>query len=440
MSDPLSIASAVAGLVSLTIQATQLTCKFVGEVSHAGETVLQCLQSLTHLRDVLARVQESSTNAELAVILLQRPQPISEDEVKICTQSIEKVRGRLAALFHDDGRIKRRHALTWPFQNNESADLIKQMQRFRDTFATLIAADTLDVSVKSHQVATETMSVVRNIKDDMESGRRDQATQALLGWIYPEDMETWRFGGGKAIPHQGTGAWLFESRAFQDWSESRDGRKPVLWCLGPPGSGKSVLMSQAISCFKGQPSPTSGLPEALVLSHFCDHQDSQTQSPDLIIRHLMRQAALQSDKVLVNLQKCKEYQDTKRSGRSLRLEELVRIFLDECLASDPRFLIVLDGLDECFEHLAGLEVRHEILRFITKVASSGSRVLTASRDLADIRAELRGCCAELRVRVSDADLGAYAKGRLHGIEKRVARAEHYKGAIIDKVVEDADGM
>ncbi|KAK8071376.1 hypothetical protein PG997_011579 [Apiospora hydei] len=440
MSDPLSIASAVAGLVSLTIEATRLTCKYVAEVSHAGEAVLQCLRSLSLLRDVLARIQESSADGDLALILQRKPQLMAKDDVKRCEQSIDKVRGRLEALFHDDGKIKKRHALTWPFKNAESADLVKQLQEFRDMFAALIAADTLDVSVKSHQVAVETRSVVRDIKDGMASGKRGQATQALLEWIFPEAMETWRLGVDRLPSYQGTGAWLFDSAVFLDWVDSGARRRPVLWCLGPPGSGKSVLMSQAISRIQNQPSQTSGSPKTLVISHFCDHRDSQTQSPDVIIRHLMRQAALQSDSVVANLQKCKEYQDTKRSGRSLRLEELLRIFLDECLSSDSRFAIVLDGLDECAEELAGLEARHEILQLITKAASIGTRILVASRDLADIRAELGDCSSELKVRAPDSDLRSYVTRRLQGIEKRVARAESFKEAIVAKVVQDADGI
>ncbi|KAK8126891.1 uncharacterized protein PG998_002650 [Apiospora kogelbergensis] len=441
MADPLSIASGVAGLVSLTVQATQLTCKYVAEVSHAGEVVLQCLRSLSLLRDVLARIEESSADGELASILMRKSRwvPIPYEDVKRCEQSIEKVRGRLAALFHEDGKIKKRHALTWPFKNTESTDLIKQLQEFRDMFAAVAVADSLDVSVKSHQVAVDTRSAVRDIKDDMISGKRDLATRALIDWIFPDNMETWRLGGDKE-PHQGTGSWFFDSTEHLDWIESGGTKRGVLWCKGAPGSGKSVLMSQAISHIQNQLPQTSGSPAAIVLSHFCDHRDSRTQSPDVIIRHLMRQAALQSDAVLDNLQTCAEYQDAKRSGRSLRLAELSRIFVDNCLSADPRFLIVLDGLDECAEDLDGLEARHEVLQLITKAASLGIRVLTASRDIADIRAELSDCCSELKVRAPDADLRAYVTSRLYGIEKRVPQAKRFKDAIVDKVIRDADGI
>jgi hypothetical protein len=59
------------------------------------------------------------------------------------------------ALFHNDGKVKRRKALTWPFQSAESAKLIKQLQDYRDTLASVTAADSLEISAKSHAVVTD---------------------------------------------------------------------------------------------------------------------------------------------------------------------------------------------------------------------------------------------------------------------------------------------
>jgi hypothetical protein len=65
MTDPLSVASGVAGLVGLAIQATQLTCRYVAEVNRAGEAALQFLTSLSLLRDVLERMSESYHDGDL---------------------------------------------------------------------------------------------------------------------------------------------------------------------------------------------------------------------------------------------------------------------------------------------------------------------------------------------------------------------------------------
>lgn len=94
MAGPLSVASGIAGLVSLAIQATQLTCKYVAEVSHAGETALRCLRSLSLLRDVLESILESQNNDDLTSITKRKSDLVTSDEIKSASKaSIKFIRG-----------------------------------------------------------------------------------------------------------------------------------------------------------------------------------------------------------------------------------------------------------------------------------------------------------------------------------------------------------
>lgn len=90
----------------------------------------------------------------------------------------------------------------------------------------------------------------------------------------------------------------------------------------------------------------------LVLSHFCDHRDPQSQNPDLIFRNFIYQAASQSQPVLKNLAECTEYQEAKTKKRKCRPQEIERILLDVC-NRDRNFVLVVDGLDECSEEAEG---------------------------------------------------------------------------------------
>ena len=318
MADPLSIASGVAGLVSLTIQATQLACKYVAEVNDAGETALQCLRSLSLLRDVLARISETEQSEAVTSIVTRKSDLISPSELATCTQSVGRVRQRLEALFHGDGKVKRRKALTWPFQSAESAKLIKQLQDFRDTLTSVTAADSLEISAKSHVLVSDTQKDVGVIKATIQSGLQDEEARKVLTWISPDNTEYWRLGSSMTAP-VGNGSFFLDSAEFKHWQSSAGG---TLWTHGAPGSGKSVLMSQAISHLQqhGSSSPA-------VLSHFCDHRDPRTQSPELVVRHLIKQAALHSVAVLKDLQACPEYVNSKRSSRNLRMAEAERILL-----------------------------------------------------------------------------------------------------------------
>jgi ankyrin repeat protein len=426
MADPLSVASGVAGLVGLAIQATQLTCRYVAEVNRAGEAALQFLTSLSLLRDVLERISESHDDLDLHPITKRHSDILVYDKFEKCNASLEKVRKKLEALFRDDGTIRKRKALVWPFQSSETASLITQLQDFRDTFAATLVAESLDVSVKSYRLVNDMRDDVSNINSSLEHITRTKEAEKVLKTIIPEDMAQWRFGNDKVSP-VGSGSWFLDCTEYGDWLGSNGG---ILWCHGAPGSGKSVSMRQVISRLQQD--------KSVVLSHFCDHRDSRSQNPELCMRHLIRQAAVQVDTVLQHIQSISVYQEAKRDGRDLRKEDILSILLGVCDIA-PHVVIVIDGLDECSDESNGTNSRGEIARFLETVASKGARVLVASRQLADIDAGL-GHCRRVTFRTTEPDLRAYVAQRLDGIERRIPQALKLKDDIIVKIATEANGL
>jgi ankyrin repeat protein len=178
--------------------------------------------------------------------------------------------------------------------------------------------------------------------------------------------------------------------------------------------------------------------KSVVLSHFCDHRDPRSQDPELCMRHLIRQAAVQLETVLQHIQSISVYQEAKRDGRDLRKAEILSILLEVCDTA-PHVVIVIDGLDECSDESKGSNSRGEIAQFLKTVASKGARVLVASRQLADIDAGL-GHCRRVTVRTTESELRAYVAQRLDGIERRIPQALKLKDGIIDKVVTEANGL
>jgi hypothetical protein len=213
MADPLSVASGVAGLVGLAIQATQLTCRYVAEVDRAGEAALQFLTSLSLLRDVLERMSESYHDDDLCSITQRHPDILVYDKFEKCKASLEKVRKKLEALFRDDGTIRKRKALVWPFQSSETASLITQLQDFRDTFAATLVAESLDVSVKSYRLVNDMRDDVRDINNSLENTTRTKEAEKVLNTILSEDMAQWRFGNDKVSP-VGSESWFFDCTEY----------------------------------------------------------------------------------------------------------------------------------------------------------------------------------------------------------------------------------
>jgi hypothetical protein len=273
-------------------------------------------------------------------------------------------------------------------------------------------------------VVSDTQKDVGAIKATIQSGLQDEEARRLLTWVSPDDTEHWKLGNSTTAP-VGNVSFFLDSVEFKNWQTSAGG---TLWTHGAPGSGKSVLMSQAISHLQQNGS--------MVLSHFCDHRNPRTQSPELVVRHLIKQAALHSAAVLEDLRSCPEYLNLKRSGRNLRMTEVQRILLEICLPKE-QFVIVLDGLDECAEQLDGSEARQHLMRFL-KLAAKDARVLVASRHLADIGTTLS--CAQIELRAPEANLREYVMERFAGLEKRMPSAASLTPAVVDKIVKDADGM
>jgi hypothetical protein len=63
--------------------------------------------------------------------------------------------------------------------------------------------------------------------------------QKILDWVSPRYLGKQMAAQGARV--EGTGRWLLEDARFVTWRDGPDA-DPVLWCYGPQGSGKTVLM------------------------------------------------------------------------------------------------------------------------------------------------------------------------------------------------------
>lgn len=125
------------------------------------------------LRDVLERYEETQGDEMAASTVNRKSELISLDQLQACRQSLDKIHTKLQALFHKDGKVKRRKALTWPFQSAESAALMRQLRGLRDNLAATLTADSLEVSVKIHDIVANTHGDVKAIKANTKSGMKD---------------------------------------------------------------------------------------------------------------------------------------------------------------------------------------------------------------------------------------------------------------------------
>ena len=142
MAEVLSIASGIAGLISLTIEVYGISYKYVNGVRNAKSSARRFLEELKNSETVLLHIEE----------LLK-----AEDQVELfgdtgsCLLSIEKSNDYIDLLNKVRNKLQQRQtgssirdgmkSLTWPFSEKETSALADALHRHLETYNTALAVD-----------------------------------------------------------------------------------------------------------------------------------------------------------------------------------------------------------------------------------------------------------------------------------------------------------
>lgn len=235
----------------------------------------------------------------------------------------------------------------------------------------------------------------------------------LLQWLgNPRDSS-----GHIPSPFPGTFNWLLDSDVYQNWT--LDKSRPVFWCHGPPGVGKSVISSMVLHHL------THSLeqdPSSCLLHYFCEFANRQLQKKDDVLMTLLRQAILQAPRtVLAALIRFRGRLGVARSASSKDLCDAL-----ETICAKQKVFIVLDGLDE-------LEQVKDIKVILSPFIKTESKLFIASRDLPEIHFALKSAF-KLRFQPRNSDLAAYIKGqfRENDLEEILQSHPNLGDDILDK--------
>ncbi|KAK6511002.1 hypothetical protein TWF506_010088 [Arthrobotrys conoides] len=196
---------------------------------------------------------------------------------------------------------------------------------------------------------------------------------------------------------QGTGNWIFNFIDFKSW-ESTPSVKPILWCSGIPGSGKSVL--------------TASITKHLIEKHskvtaffFCDFEQKSSLQWETIFRSLLRQ--LLSISTHPDVDKLLEKFENPVSPY-----EVVKTLQQLLEKSDPCYL-VFDGIDEC-----GESDKYQLLQLFEQLLQLNPgkvKILVSSRHSADVsRSIVKEQVQEINiVKHVGPDIEKYIEAELH---------------------------
>jgi hypothetical protein len=396
-----------------------------------SEEVGEWSTTLRLLATPLARFQEALS---LAAVALSAPDgirgklrwPFKEKDVAKLIDAIKCEMAMVSlALEHDSTRLL--VEITARSKRNEQL-----LMDVKDTLESRIEETCSTVQQLSGELQTiqETQNGVwRRIEDlhgrqDTEASLRER--QRILEWLSPIDHASEQ---RDAISRRqaGTGGWLLNSQAYQDWL-STDGR--TLFCPGIPGAGKTVFASiiNADLWERHHHDPTVGLAYL-----FCNYRRQDEQTLEALLSSILKQLVERQ----VYLPKSVEnLYESQQKGGSNRIDATTRA-LESVMATYSRVFVVIDALDEC---AVSRGCRTGLLsRIQTLQKQCHINILATSRFIPEI-AERFNTAFQLEIQADSNDVRRYLAENTSRLPSFVQRDTELQEEIVSKIVEAVRGM
>jgi hypothetical protein len=286
--DGVSVASSIAGLVTLALQVGGTIAIYVNAIKERSKNVKELHDELLLLSEVLSNLRDFINTRQAEGKSFDTVSVLSK-AIRDCRQRIERIGDKLKPP-PDSGRLARAiDQLRWPFEQREVMQMVENLRRYSQTFQFAFTIEGFNLLSKSSEDATrglqEMLEVSRKISElsaqmglsTKESSKRaaqleqiielvpiltmdvheisqaarlaeareqERLTTDILNWLAPisslhkhRDLQLRRA--------EGTGTWLLQHRDFVHWIDEKYSEHDLL-CVGGPGVGKSVLSSQIV--------------------------------------------------------------------------------------------------------------------------------------------------------------------------------------------------
>ena len=427
MTDPLSIAGSVAGVVSLGIQVTQSLIVFyksyryqdselagiIGRLESLAETLQHLAKALSG-RTFQADERSLVKNIETSVIdcdeLIQELQDECQKFSKTSSSGIKAA-----------ARVVGRRA-TYPFRQSTLQKLDEDIGEIRSNLS--IALDVLQLN--DTQRFRED---VVEMKALMESVQTHQISSGLRDWLSAPNAFV-DHNAACAKKHPGTGTWLIKDLQFQKWLT---GENSVLWLKGFAGSGKSVLCSTAIQFVLRHRGHDRGI--GIAFFYFTFNDDSK-QDESSMLRALLLQLSSQLKDDDADLKRLHESYKAGMPPSSVLLEYSRRL-----IQRFHHVYILLDALDES-PRSGPRGCVLDTLETMRQWGMGHLHLFVTSRDEPDIHESLNLPTIQ-QVTMSNAgidrDIVDFILGRLSG-DRRLRRLSPYQDKIQRTLAQGARGV
>jgi hypothetical protein len=146
MAEAVALASGIAGLLSLAIEITKISHRYVSSFKGASKAVQSYFRELSALQGSLVQLQriaEDPENEEQTGFLRST---VGVDE---CHKELDGIRQKLQKRTADRAFPSTLNRLTWPFVEDETCRLVKTLHRYQALFSSALSADSLYICLLS---------------------------------------------------------------------------------------------------------------------------------------------------------------------------------------------------------------------------------------------------------------------------------------------------
>uniref|UniRef100_A0A0D2YEN9 NACHT domain-containing protein n=1 Tax=Fusarium oxysporum (strain Fo5176) TaxID=660025 RepID=A0A0D2YEN9_FUSOF len=306
----------------------------------------------------------------------------------------------------------------------------KEWQGFAAMMAAAYAKDLLrqipPSKVEAEKPISEILSSRNETKYAVMSMASDHRFAKIERWLSPPDCST-NANLARKRRHPGTGTWLLNSPAFQEW---KLGSRQHLWLHGLAGCGKTILSTTILDHLLQ-------IDTYITLAFFFDFSDPRKQKLEDLLRslavqlyHTGNEAARRLDSLFAS------HDDGRRQPDTTALSACV----DTMIQTAGKVFIIIDALDEC-------TAREELLQWLKDLASRKAQLIVTGRPEVEFQSAIprsfgKRNCVQLDNNVVNVDIRSYVEATLEQkpdfVDKKLSPS--ILEEIRDKIGDGADGM
>lgn len=448
--DVLSIASSIAGIISLADVVFVRVTKYVRAAKNAdkdidalSKQVLLLIGAVSSLAK-LAQVFESDGIGDRSVSELRMHQ------IAACHDTLDEIKRNLSKL--EGNGLKRK--LVWPFTTEKTKELLADVKRHKENINLALSADSLRSLLRLLSNDKELHKMTENILEEVKKTKeivahinlssQDWERRKVIDFFLKYNPQQ-NYEMSLRLRHPRTGLWLTMMPQFQTWLNKPDSR---LWLSGIPGAGKTVLAGTVIEEALKKTSD-----DVATVFFFCDYKNRVTQTPENILSAISSQLAIQNEEACVLLEKYWAKLHPERAlQRSASVPELQSL-LKDMMKSFQQVHLIVDGLDECGDDT------EDVVDALLDIVNNSDNISTAflSRDEDNIKERLMNIRNEdvmmeddveddfdrIEIAAHTHDVTEFVMAE---IEKRIACRRMYiqdldlKDEIVEQLISRAKGM